>query len=307
MIVHDDRATTALLPYHRLVPALRQAMLDRRAGRIHVPQRVALPLPDGGTYLAMPASDDRFAITKLVAITPANRARGLPTLHATVIVADAGTGRTLCALDGPTVTARRTAALSLLGVDTLLGRAPRRVALVGTGAQAWAHALAIDEYWSPEVIRVVGRTADAGRAFARGLRDDGIPIAASELAPALADAECVLCLTPAVTPVLPPTVRPDLLVVGVGAFTPAMAELPAELVRARTVVVDDLAGAREEAGELIQAGVDWREVRELAEYLALARQPHAPAGVVLKTVGNAAWDLAAVHAALVDAVEDRRS
>jgi ornithine cyclodeaminase/alanine dehydrogenase-like protein (mu-crystallin family) len=307
MIVHDDRATAALLPYRRLVPALRQAVLDRYAGRIHAPQRVTLPLPDGGAYLAMPASDDRFAITKLVSVTPANRARGLPTLHATVVAADAGTGRTLCALDGPTVTARRTAAVTMLGAETLLGRPPRRVALVGTGAQAWAHALAIHEYWSPEVISVVGRTPDAGRAFARGLRDDGIPIAASELAPALADAECVVCLTTSATPVLPPAVRPDVLVVGVGAFTPAMAELPGALVRARTVVVDDLAGARHEAGDLIQAGVDWREVRELAEYVALVHQARASAGFVFKTVGNAAWDLAAVHAALAHSVEDRRT
>ena len=307
MIVHDDRATAALLPYRRLVPALRQAMLDRRAGLIHAPQRVALPLPDGGTYLAMPASDDRFAVTKLVAVTPANRARGLPTLHATVVVADAGTGRTLCALDGPTVTARRTAAVTLLGVETLLGRPPRRVTLVGTGTQAWAHALAMHEHWSPEEIRVVGRTPDAGRAFASGLRDDGIPIAASALDAALAGAECVVCLTTSATPVLPPAVRPDVLVVGVGAFTPAMAELPAALVRARTVVVDDLAGAREEAGDLIQAGVDWREVRELAEYVGHVRQLRAPAGFVFKTVGNAAWDLAAVRAALADSVEDRRS
>jgi ornithine cyclodeaminase/alanine dehydrogenase-like protein (mu-crystallin family) len=291
----DEQATAALLPYAMLVPALAQAMRERRQGLIHAPPRSVLPLPEGGTYLAMSASDARLAITKLVSVTPANRHRGLPTLHGIVIVGDAITGRTLCALDGPTVTARRTAAVTLLGVETLLARAPRRIVLVGTGVQARAHAQAMAERWSPEVLRVVGRTEAGALAFARDLQDGGIAVHASAPPAAWDDAELVVCLTTSLEPVLPDDLPCEVMVAGIGAFTPAMAEIPPALARARRVVVDDLHGARDEAGDLLQAGIDWQQVLELAD--CLDHRPDAGAGFVLKTVGHATWDLAAARVA----------
>ena len=76
-----------------------------------------------------------------------------------------------------------------------------------------------------------------------------------------------------------------------------MVEFPAELLHSRTVVVDCLAGARHEAGDLIQAQIDWSKVRELPDILAhgFVQQPLLP---VYKTVGQAAWDLAAARVAL---------
>ena len=77
-----------------------------------------------------------------------------------------------------------------------------------------------------------------------------------------------------------------------------MAELPPALLHARAIVVDDIEGARHEAGDLIQAGVDWGNVRALGDILAgnAAAPPGQPAcAPVFKTVGQAAWDLAAAR------------
>ena len=104
-----------------------------------------------------------------------------------------------------------------------------------------------------------------------------------------------MTLTTATRPVLPEALRDDLLVVGTGAFRPQMAELPAALLRARTVVVDALDGARSEAGDLIQAGLDWSRVVELVDLLD--RGVAAGPAPVFKTVGQAAFDLAAAHVA----------
>ena len=74
---------------------------------------------------------------------------------------------------------------------------------------------------------------------------------------------------------------------------------------ASDVFVDDRAGARHEAGDLIQAGIDWDEVRSLAS--ALGAQATTDTGikrpVMFKSVGCAAWDLAAcrVVRAMLDA------
>jgi 1-piperideine-2-carboxylate/1-pyrroline-2-carboxylate reductase [NAD(P)H] len=73
-----------------------------------------------------------------------------------------------------------------------------------------------------------------------------------------------------------------------------MAELPPELLHARQVVVDDLAGARHEAGDLLQAAIAWDRVQTIADILAGAA-PRGPLAPVFKTVGQAAWDLAAAR------------
>ena len=102
---------------------------------------------------------------------------------------------------------------------------------------------------------------------------------------------------------LPAQVRPDASVVALGAYRADMAEAPPELVRQCTVAVDALAGARTEAGDLIQAHVDWSQVIELAH----APAQGCPAGrpVLLKTVGHALWDLAAAELAwrLIDSAD----
>jgi 1-piperideine-2-carboxylate/1-pyrroline-2-carboxylate reductase [NAD(P)H] len=90
--------------------------------------------------------------------------------------------------------------------------------------------------------------------------------------------------------------RTGRLVIAVGSFTPVAAEIDAATVRASSILVDDMDGARQEAGDLIRAGVDWTEVLPLAQQLLGRAQPHGP--VLFKTVGCAAWDLAAARVAV---------
>ncbi len=298
MRILNAESTAELLPYERLIPAVAQAMLDLRAGLINASPRSVLPLPDGGSYLAMPCTDDHFAVTKLVAVTPANRERGQPTIQGRVLVSKAVTGEALIILDGMVVTARRTAAVTLLGIETLLKQAPASVVLIGTGAQALTHALAMGERWPGVQLRCVGRARPQSEAFAASLKAQGLNARVLPLEHALEDASVVLTATTSLTAVLPERIDTATLVVGIGSFTPQMAELPAALVRSRQVWVDDLDGARHEAGDLIQAELDWSRVHPLAQALDTPDSVHAPA--LYKTVGHAAWDLAAVRTALAE-------
>ena len=83
--------------------------------------------------------------------------------------------------------------------------------------------------------------------------------------------------------------------VGVGAFTADAAEIDANTVRASRLVVDDPAGARHEAGDLIVAQVDWQHVASLADVLGGTFDRSGP--LLFKSVGCAAWDLAACRTA----------
>ncbi|MEJ6002263.1 delta(1)-pyrroline-2-carboxylate reductase family protein [Paucibacter soli] len=291
-MLDDAAATAARLPYARLIPAVAQAMLDLRAGHIHSCPRAVLPLPEGGSYLAMPCTDAQYAISKLVSVTPANQALGLPTIQGLVLASDARNGSPLALLHGGTVTARRTAAVSLLGIQRLLGRVPQDLTLVGTGGQAWSHALALLEVWPGLRLRIKGRAGAAG--FVQRLAASGLAATVWHEGDDYGD--CVLAATTSLKAVLPDEVASETLIVGIGSFRPDMAELPATQVRARQVFVDDPEGARHEAGDLLQAGVDWSRVHGLAELLAGEVRVEGP--LLYKTVGQAAWDMAAVRCAL---------
>lgn len=294
MQVLDASATRALLPAAKLVEAVAAAMRARRAGTLRAPERLVLPLAGGASYLAMPAADERLAVTKLITVHPDNPGRGLPAIRGQLLVADARDGRPLLALDGPTVTARRTAAVTALALRRLRRTPARTVALVGTGAQALEHARLLAELGGTLTLWLVGRDAARTADFAAALAAE--LLVAPTLAAALAAADAVVTLTTSRVPLLPDELRADLLAIGVGAFKPQMAELPPGLLRSRRVIVDDLAGARHEAGDLIQAGLDWSGVSELADWLDQA--PPEAAAPVFKSVGQAAWDLAAAQVAV---------
>jgi ornithine cyclodeaminase/alanine dehydrogenase-like protein (mu-crystallin family) len=282
-------------PYDALIPALERAVTLLRRGAIVAPERLSLPLPEGGRYLVMPAVDERIAVTKIVTVHPRNPANGLPAIRGHVFVADARTGEALAALDGPTITSRRTAALSMLGIQKLHAGTIRRVAIVGSGVQAREHALAAHEVFGAEIVMTSLHLRHAEQACAQlsalgvNARPCGDP------ASALHDADVVIAATTSRIAVLPESLPDELLIVGVGAFTPEMVEVPRSLVLARRIVVDTLEGARHEAGDLIQANIDWSRVTPLADCLGADRPRR---NVFFKTVGHAAWDLAAAAVAL---------
>jgi 1-piperideine-2-carboxylate/1-pyrroline-2-carboxylate reductase [NAD(P)H] len=94
--------------------------------------------------------------------------------------------------------------------------------------------------------------------------------------------------------------RAGRLIIAVGAYTPAAAEIDAETVRGSTLYVDDMTNARHEAGDLIRAQIDWTQVQSIADAIAGAGGAGTTAARarLFKTVGSAAWDLAAARVAL---------
>jgi ornithine cyclodeaminase len=120
---------------------------------------------------------------------------------------------------------------------------------------------------------------------------------------AVAQADVVSCATPARAPLFSErSVRPGTHVNAVGAFTPAMVELPPELLDRAYVVVDDVDAAAAEAGDLIQAG---RTPNTTLRELLAGTHPQIGEDVtVFKSVGVAAQDVAAAARALANAERD---
>lgn len=295
MAVFDQAQTAQLLDFRALIDALAVAAGEYAQGRILSPERMVLPLGDGGVMLSMPATAADIGIHKLVNVLPKNAARGLPTIHGTVTVCSTATGQPLFALDGPEVTGRRTAAITLLAMRELAATKPRDILLYGTGAQARYHVQALAAIYPQAHIRVRGRSPQSTEAFCERLRPIHPRLAACpEAIPASVDV--VILVTTSTEPIYDAPGQSGRLVIGVGAFKPEMAEIGKTTLDSSVLFSDDPAGARHEAGDLLRAGIDWGRVRSLGSLLQDG--PGSTGPFVFKSVGTGAWDLATARVAL---------
>ena len=302
MKILDQHQTACALPYAELVPAVARAALELAAGQIAAPERQVVTIDSASVLLSMPAIGHDIGVTKLITVHGNNAQHGLLAIQGEVIVFDTATGRRIALLDGPTVTARRTAAVSLLGIQTLLPRIPASVLIIGTGTQALAHIDALIDYFGIARFWIAGRDAARTQLFCDAVQKRhshvaAVPMLSAALQAVLPPIDVVIALTTSRTPVIPTHIAQSTLAIGVGAFKADMAEIPPALIEARQVVVDDVSGARHEAGDLIQAGIDWTQVRSLASVLSTGCDDCA-AIPLFKTVGQAAWDLAAARVAI---------
>jgi 1-piperideine-2-carboxylate/1-pyrroline-2-carboxylate reductase [NAD(P)H] len=286
--------TRARLPFPKLVDALQVAVFELAAGKIRCPERQAVPMAGGAILLSMPVVADDLAAHKLITVAPQNKARGLPTILGQLAVLDGQSGVTQLILDGATVTGRRTAAMSMLGLRALGPRKINRVLVIGTGTQARGHVEALAALYPGIEVGIRGRTKHSEDHFQR--QQAQLPLVWVQ--PSLDNPwDVVITCTTSSTPVYAEAARLDRLLIAVGAFRPEAAELTPEIIRASEVFVDDPGGAPHEAGDPIQANINWAVVRALAEILPHAEPPTRPR--VFKTVGCAAWDLAAARVAIL--------
>jgi len=290
----DSAETAAVLPYQRLVDVLRETVIEYGRGRIVSPERMVVPLQDGGVMLSMPSSASDIAIHKLVNVCPTNVDRRIPTINGEVVAYDAVTGQALFHLDGPTVTGRRTAAVTILGIKTFLPSTPKAILIIGTGKQAANHVEALATLFPRTDLYAKGITEIETRNFVEAL-GKAAPRLKAVTNSVPDEVDVVVTVTTSRKPVYTSKATEGRLVIGVGAFMPEMVEIGKETIEGSFVVADDPAGARHEAGDLIQAGYDWNSVHGLADALEGKLKPTGP--VFFKSVGCAAWDLAACRVA----------
>lgn len=300
MEILDARETADRLGYTKLADSIREIMVRRRNGELEAPPRLTPGLPEGGTLLVMPAADEEIAMTKLVTVHPENARHGLPTIQGEVVVMDAKTGVGLGILEGGTVTARRTAALSLLAAKTLAKDPDGPLLIVGAGIQAKAHLEAFHEGLGVSKAFIVSRTDERAQALAKHAQSLGIEAeVAASVEQVLDEVSMIITATTSYEPVLPEELPQDTFVAAVGAFNPRMAELPPALLSDSNIFVDTLEGVKEEAGDLIQAeqvgAFEWEGSVQLEDALLWTRLPDGP--IVFKSVGHALWDLAAARTA----------
>ena len=294
----DGYQTAARLPYLLLVRELARLLEDPS---VQVPPRLVQPLPGGGSLFVMPALDSQTAITKLITFTPANAGSGRATIQGDVVVFDVASGERRLVLDGPTLTARRTAAVSVLAAQRLAPCTQGPLLIVGAGVQGQSHLEAFAQVLQVREFVIASRSAGSAERLAQHAQSLGLQArVVLDANAALADCPMAVTCTPAHGIVLDALPRRNTFLAAVGAFTPQMVELGPVLCRhfaAQGTVVVDTVDARHEAGDLLQAGLDVARFASLADVIRTSHFP-VTGQVLFKSCGWAGWDLAATRTAL---------
>lgn len=296
------------LDYRQLIERLRQAF---RAG-CTVPQRhhhtVETYDERDATLLLMPAwQRGRHIGVKIVTVHPDNGKRDLPAVMGTYVLLDANTGQMKAVIDGPALTARRTAAASALAASYLARPDAARLLMVGTGALAPQLVQAHAAIRPIRDVLIWGRNLAKAEEVASGLRRRGLSVAATrDLEGAVRGAHIISCATLSQEPLihgewLPEGAHLDL----VGGFTPDMREADDAAVTRARVFVDTREGACHEAGDIVQplqSGV-LRADDIAGDLFDLTRGERAGRRyydqiTLFKSVGTALEDLAAAELAV---------
>jgi ornithine cyclodeaminase/alanine dehydrogenase-like protein (mu-crystallin family) len=210
------------------------------------PPRTAVGLSHG-QFLLMPSEVPTAAGVKVVAVAPDNPARGLPRIQAAYLLFDRDTLALHAVLDGTALTTLRTPAVSVAAVLPRLPDGPLRVAVVGAGPQATAHVTTLEAHRPLAGVAYLVR--DPARTALDALR-----LGTPESDAVLRAADVVVCATSARSPLFDSALlRDDVAVIAVGSHEPAARELDAALLGRASVVVEDVATALREAGDVVMA------------------------------------------------------
>jgi len=188
----DDELAGLGITTAEAVDAVENAIRARRQGDVRVTPKSVIE-PGDGRYLMSTlgvTGAPSMTVVKSVVLNPRNPPRGLSGINATIVMLDGETGILKAVMQANWITAVRTAALSAIAARRFADPAAKRIAFVGTGAQARAHLDTFADLYPLEEVAIAGRGRTnidrlAAAADARGLRAR----VASDPRDALADAD----------------------------------------------------------------------------------------------------------------------
>ena len=253
----SDIATLVSMP--DAIALMKPAFGELSAGRAQAPLRTGIHL-DGSSLdaLFMPATVPAANAlgVKLVTVAPNNPGHGLPLIHASVLIVDPETGIPAALLDGTSITALRTGAVSGAATDLLARRDSQTLVVFGAGAQALTQVLAVCAVRDITRVIVVGRSQSGLDRLLDWLGERAPEVAAlTEVTTdraAAAHADVVCAATTSREPVFDDRdIRPGTHINAVGAYTRAMQYFPAARILREVVGVDQRAAALEEAGDFV--------------------------------------------------------
>ncbi|MEE1037830.1 MAG: ornithine cyclodeaminase family protein [Eubacterium sp.] len=296
------------------IESVKEAFSMYSQGKSQVPLRTNIQVPkSNGTLLFMPAfaEDLNAASLKIVNIYPDNAKKNLPTAPAQVMLIDTETGLVEAILDGTHMTQMRTGAATGAAFD-ILGVMDAKVgAMIGTGGQAATQLEAMLAVRKLEIVKVYDLDPQRLEAFVEAMRKElghyGAEIVAvSSSDEAVEDADLLVTVTPATSPVFDATkCKKGVTVSCVGAYQHHMQEMdPVILTRASKIYFDSQEAVLDESGDILiplAEGIITEDdfTGELGQVLTgeIVGRENDDEIIVFETVGIGTQDLTAARTA----------
>jgi ornithine cyclodeaminase/alanine dehydrogenase-like protein (mu-crystallin family) len=253
VILIDREEVARRLDHATCIGLVREAMIALSQGRTKQLLRGIIDLGAGNAFGVMPGAIDGVGFgAKIVSVFP-----GKSRSHqGAILTFDPETGAPACVIEAGEVTAIRTACASAVATDALARPDAHRLAILGTGEQAWQHALAIRHVRPLSRITVWGR--DTAKAEALALRIEKaltIPaVVAATPAEAARDADIICTTTASAEPILfSQDVAEGTHINAVGSSRAGPAEIDNALVARARFVPDHREGVLAQGAEFLRA------------------------------------------------------
>lgn len=300
MIYLSERDILDAVDIADVLDTVEQAMLLNETKDFLMPQRMHVEHNDD-VLLVMPCiTKDSFA-TKLVTLFPDNPKYNVPVLNGIVVLNDVKTGVPLALLNGPVLTALRTAAVAAASIRHLAPEDTNSYGIIGAGVQGFYQAQLATAARNLTDIYVY----DIDKTRTQELIDKLSPVipyvnihAANSTEELVENCQSITTATTATKPVLPED--PELLkgkhFAAIGSYQPHVRELPSSLYSLIETVYIDTEHACEESGDIIvpldNGWIETDQVKTFGAYLTEKQNHEIPRDetTLFKSVGMALFD-----------------
>jgi ornithine cyclodeaminase len=252
-LTEEDILTAASID--EVLNAIEKSMCLYEQKAFHMPQRMGVDY-EKNTLLLMPCFiKDSFG-TKLVTLFPKNPEKHIPVLNGIMVLNDAQTGVPLALLNGPALTALRTAAVGTVSIRHMAPNKNKSLGIIGAGVQgfyqAWVACAGVNFTDVFVYDLYPEKTSALGEKLSEMIPDVKLH-QASSVEELLENSQVVITATTSFEPVLPEV--EDLLAgkhfVGIGSYKPNMREFPRALFNLLKSVFIDTEHAVQESGDII--------------------------------------------------------
>lgn len=278
---------------------IKKILADLKHNKVISKERTVIEI--GGTnntMLYMPCVNisSNFSILKTISIFPENNNK--PVSQGMTLLSDLNNGEHLATLESSYLTRLRTGAMSAIATDKLANDKASILAVIGTGGMAFEQVLGILEVRDIKEINLFNRTKEKAENFKKSLKEQGVKSdinIVDSSKKAVENADIINCATRSEVSVFDfKDIKSNVHINGVGSYLPEMREIDIDAIEnAEVIVLDDLDGAKHEAGEFIKAEKENKFSFENAVELKDIDIIEDKKGItIFKSVGAAYYDLA---------------
>ena len=240
---------------NEMLDAIEASLRIYEKKEFHMPQRLHVDHEDN-VLLLMPCFTKDYFGTKVITLFPDNPTKNVPVLNGIMVLNDAQTGLPLALLNGPALTAVRTAAVGAVSIRHLAPDDAHAVGIIGAGVQGFYQARAACSARCITDVFIYDIYPEKATALKVKLQQ-AIPDVNVHQAAGVEDllerTQIVITATTSTEPVLPD--KEDLLegrhFVGIGSYKPHVREFPQALFGLLKNVYIDTEHAVEESGDII--------------------------------------------------------